>query len=346
MPAPHSPSAAAKQTSPSPGNHRSRSLFTFIAIALTSCIAPGGVTRVADGEVSEGRGIDAEAYASYFRAATLEAAGERKQALVELERALDSDPGSPEVLTRMGEVTCRSNPRFPLASPAMPAEAAERALLWFARALDADQRYAPAWLGRAVCLETQGKRQEALAQAERAAELDPLRPESTRVMVRLLTALGRPEEAARWLSGYRVLVPAPLESEPPTGDSGVGKSRATATHALERAFSDHDLPAARAAALELGLSSSGLALAAATAAPELALAQALSVLRADPSESDALIAALVAADRVGDDAHFAEALQLFGGEPLPPSPRARELFSEVLIRHAGNPALEAWRGPH
>jgi tetratricopeptide (TPR) repeat protein len=302
------------------------------------------VTRVADGEVQQGREIQAEAYASYLRAATFEATGDRKQALDEFERALDADPGSPEILTRVAELECGASPRLPPISAAVPAAAAERALLHFSRALDEAPRYAPAWLGRAVCLESQGRRREALAMATRAAALDPLRPESTRVMVRLLIALERREEAARWLSAYRVLVPAPLDPEPPTGDTGVGTERASTSRSLERAFSDRDLAAARAAALELGMSRSALALAAATAAPELAIEQALAILAADPTDTDALIAALTAADLLGDTAHFDQALKLFGGEPLPPSPRAKELFAEVLARHTGPGGLEAWLG--
>jgi tetratricopeptide (TPR) repeat protein len=314
------------------------------ALLAAGCLGPGGVTRVADGEVQRGREIHAEAYASYLRAATFEATGDRKQALDELERALDADPGSPEILTRFAELTCGASPRLPPVSAAVPADAAERALLHFSRALEAEPRYAPAWLGRAVCLESRGQRREALAMATRAAALDPLRPESTRVMVRLLRAVGRREEAARWLSAYRVLVPAPLDPEPPTGDSGVGSERAHASRSLERAFSDRDLAAARAAALELGMSRSALALLAATAAPELAIEQALSILAADPTDSDALIAALTAADRVGDSAHFEQALHSFAGEPLPASPRAKELFAEVLARHAGSAGLDAWLG--
>jgi tetratricopeptide (TPR) repeat protein len=208
------------------------------ALLAAGCLGPGGVTRVADGEVQRGREIHAEAYASYLRAATFEAAGDRKQALGELERALDADPGSPEILTRLGELNCGVSPRLPPTPATVPPAAAENALLLFSRALDAAPRYAPAWLGRAVCLESQGRRREALATARRAAALDPLRPESTRVMVRLLIALERREEAARWLSAYRVLVPAPLDPEPPTGDSGVGTKRAHASRSLERAFSD------------------------------------------------------------------------------------------------------------
>jgi hypothetical protein len=163
-------------------------------------------------------------------------------------------------------------------------------------------------------------------------------------MVRLLIALERKEEAARWLAAYRVLAPTPLDREPPTGDTGTGSPRANASRSLERAFSDRDLAAARAAALELGMPRSALALTAATAAPELALQQALTILAADPSDSDALIAALTAADRLGDSAQFEQALRMFAGDPLPASPRAKELFAEVLARHTGSAGLEAWRG--
>jgi hypothetical protein len=59
------------------------------------------------------------------------------------------------------------------------------------------------------------------------------------------------------------------------------------------------------------------------------------VLAADPSVSDAWIAALAAADLLGRPDRFAAVLPELAQEPLAPSNAALKLLAELLGRHAG-----------
>jgi tetratricopeptide (TPR) repeat protein len=332
----------------------------WLTLGIAGCFGRGNVTRVVDGQPREGRGIDEAAYASYLRAAFLESVGDREHALEELERALDADPVSPEILTRIGEVRCGTNLRLDAPPPA--ADAARASLLAFSRALGLDGSYAPAWYGRARCLERTGQRAAALAAAERAAYYDPLRVECTVTVARLLFALGRPAEAFAWLDAFALYHPASVDAERArlraaerhgtraraersrNSLAALGRDvRGADRAALERALREDDLEAARASAVALRMPSAELALEAAQLAPELAYTQALMVLRADPSESTAWVAALVAADRLGDEQRLADALDELAFEPLPVSPRALELLAELIQRRAGPDAAEAFR---
>jgi tetratricopeptide (TPR) repeat protein len=336
-----------------------RNIGLLFAFALSGCFGQNSVTRVVDGQAREGRAIDESAYAAYLRAALEQQAGKREQALEELDRALDSDALSPEILTRIGELRCGTTQ----ASGAVSAKATRAALGAFSRALGLDGSYAPAWLGRARCLERSGRRAEALVAAERAAYFDPLRVESTTTVARLLFAAGRDDEAWAWLDALVLLEPSSIDAERARLAAAerqrsafrrdrsrqrlaaLGRPVAAAERAaLERALARGDLASARAHALALGISGAELALLACESAPELAFEQALFVLRADPSEASAWVAALVAADRLADEQRFAEALDELDAEPLPASRGALELLGELIARRAGPDAARVFRG--
>jgi hypothetical protein len=76
-------------------------------------------------------------------------------------------------------------------------------------------------------------------------------------------------------------------------------------------------------------------------APKLALAQAELVLAADPSDSDAWIAALAAADELGDEIRFSETVRLLDPEPLAPSPKALAVLEKLVERRLGREAASA-----
>ena len=330
----------------------------LLSLSLAGCFGRGSVARVVDGNVREGRAIDETAYAAYLRAAFLESNGDTARALEELERALDWDPGSPEILTRIGELRCGTAlaPNAP-----KPAEGeAHAGLVAFSRALGLDDAYAPAWLGRALCLERLGRRAEALTAAQNAAYYDPLRIESTTVVARLLFALGRPREAWAWLDARVLMEPESVDAERArlaaavaehAGERAARSQRVLATLGhpvpgnaraeLEQALAAGDLATARARALDLRLTSAELAIFAVKRAPALAFDQALSVLRADPSDTSAWAAALAAADRLGDEQRFADALDELDPDPLPPSPEALELLGEIVARRGGPEAKAA-----
>ncbi len=325
---------------------RGQSLVALCLPLVAGCQGAGGVVRVVDGRAVEGRAVDEEAYAATFRAGIFDATGDRERALVELEGALASDPDSPELLARYGEVLCRPGRE----SPPRPGSA----LSAFSRALNLDETYAPAWLGRARCLALLGRYKEALVAAELAAAQDPLDVRSTELIARLLFDAGRKSEGWAWLDGLATLAPTSPEAQRAVLAVALREHDAVRVHrarqalatlgqrlpgeareALADAIASRDLPAARRAALDLRMSSGTLALELAQAAPELGLAQATFVLRADPTASDAWIAGLAAADELGDRARFDELTRALATDPLPPSAEALALLGELLARHAG-----------
>lgn len=312
----------------------------------TACRGGAEVTRIVDGHAERGRAVDEEAYAASLRAGILDASGDRTRALDELERALASDPESAELLTRYGEIACgaaRSSPPHPAS-----------ALSAFSRALALEPTYAPAWLGRARCLELLGREPEALAAGVLAAAYDPEDVPTTELVARLLFAFGRREEAWAWLDGLATLAPDSPEAQRARllaalrqhdrerelvarralealgarlpGDTGVE---------LDRAIERRDLLAVRRAAIGLRLSGSDLALVLARRAPALALIHGEAVLLADPTASDAWIATLTAADALADGESFARILPLLDPEPLLPSNTGLSLLGELVARHTG-----------
>jgi tetratricopeptide (TPR) repeat protein len=304
------------------------------------------VARVVDGRTEYGRAVGEEAYAATLRAGIFDASGDRDRALDELERALASDPDSPELLTRFGEVSCHAGP----ASPPRPGSA----LAAFSRALNLDATYAPAWLGRAHCLALLGREREALVAAQLAADGDPLEPEATELVARLLFGLGRKAEAWAWLDGLVTLNPSSMEAQRALLAAALREHDEIRAHrargalaergeptpgsdgeALTDAVARGDLAGAERAAVALRLSSSALALSMAKAAPTLALEQASALVAADPTASDAWIAGLVAADALGDGARFAELCRALDPQPLPPSALGLTLFAELLARRTG-----------
>lgn len=320
--------------------------------ASTGCVSGAEVTRIVDGRPENGRAVDEEAYAASLRAGIDDAAGDRDQALEELERAMAADPDSAELLTRYGEVACgaaRSSPPHPAS-----------ALAAFSRALALEPTYAPAWLGRARCLELLGREPEALAAGELAAAYDPEDVGATELVARLLFAFGRRAEAWAWLDGLATLSPDSPEAQRArllaAARQHDRERELTARRALEalgsrlpgdtgveldRAIERRDLPAVRRAAIDLRLSKSELALALVRRAPDLALVEGQAMLLADPTSSDAWIAALAAADALGERNQFDQLLPLLAPEPLPPSDAGLALLGELVARHAGTEAHRA-----
>lgn len=296
----------------------SRAAALVCLLASAAC-APSTVTRVIDGEQLEGRAIAAEAYAAYAKAELFAAQGDRKQALHHLEQALELDPKSPELSTRYGEMLCEER---------VDADALDR----FERALALDPAYAPAFLGRARCLWRAGQRDPALAAAETAAALDPMSLDTTRELTRFLFALGRAKEAWRWLEARALLEPA---------------ARGPQALLLEAAEREHDGErAARARAfLDIAPTPDGPpakpAVPRTVAASPAVLDGAERRMAADPEDTEAWTAGLVAADLLGDDRRFATILAELGENPLPASPAALARLAELVERRCGTEAAAA-----
>jgi tetratricopeptide (TPR) repeat protein len=279
---------------------------------------PGTVTRVVDGELRVGRPISEEAYAAYAKAELAAAQGDRRQALTLLEAALDEDPRSPELETRYGEILCADAP-------------GPHALERFASALELDPEYAPAYLGRARCLRRLGRANEALVAAERAAYLDPMALETTREVSEILFARHRADEAWRWLETRILLEPT---------------SRAVHALLLEAAVREKDDARAERARSVLEnqrgrQSERERPLRSLPSEPARALSQAERRLAADPDDTDAWVAALVAADLLGDEERFQRLLRVLSDTPLPISPPALHLLSELVARRCGANAAAA-----
>jgi hypothetical protein len=111
---------------------------------------------------------------------------------------------------------------------------------------------------------------------------------------------------------------------------------------LERALPASDLDGARALARRAHMSPAGLALhLVALGRSKLASEQANWVLLADPTNTDAWIAALVAADFDRDETAFAMTLSRLESGTRP-SPLGARLLAELMARRADADAAEHW----
>ncbi len=116
------------------------------------------------------------------------------------------------------------------------------------------------------------------------------------------------------------------------------------TEAIDALLLLGDLPAARVAAHARHWRSSELALRAVEiGALEVGYEQAMLVLRADPGDADAWIAALTAAEDQRRPERFEAALRALDAHPLPPTARAVDLLESLLARRAGVDAAAALR---
>ena len=338
---------------------RSAIVVLCLAGALAGCAGGGRVTRIADGIREEGRYIDPVAYSAYARGALLEAAGEHAAAREAYRQALSVDEDSAEIHARIGAVSCA----LFLRGARSELGTAERA---FKRAVSQDPTLSTAYYERANCLRQRGHTARALVEAQRAVAFDPRQVGFSRLVAELLVDLGRPQEAWLWLdalasrepdspevwAAYRnaaervddaVRLRRAVEAE---GRLGIEPPRRPVTDSedIDAFLRTGDLAGARSLAVSRRWRPSELALRAVElGALELGFEQGMLVLRADPTDADAWVAALVAADRSRDDERFRAALFALGSRPEPPSPRAAELYAAFLAERAGGDAAAAFR---
>jgi tetratricopeptide (TPR) repeat protein len=300
-----------------------------------------------------GRAVSEEAYALYARAAFLEASGDVARALAVYERVLDYDPWSVESWARIGALRCRADPAI-----------AERA---FEAGLAIDDEFEPLWRERSRCYLSVEDHERGLHAALRAASLDPNRVETSLLVVEAFQVSGDSTGARRWLDGLIQRSPTSpvawrgaLTFAERNGDRELARRAAwhlarlrpnlveaedpeVVRAAIDQALLGHDLDQARSLAVRGRVPPVELALRAALLArPKLAREQALLVLRADPRNGDAWVAALVAADLDHDLGLLEEVAAYLDADPVSPSPTGVRLLGELLERIVGPAAAQAW----
>lgn len=276
------------------------------------------VARSVSGVVTEGRFIEPDAYALYAAGAVREARSQWPQALALYERALEVDDRGPEIRTRIAAVACRLK-QYKLADQA------------FSAANRSGADYAPLWFELARCRKTRGDLGTALSAALEAVRLDPERHEASLLAADLADARGDHELGwrlrdglATFASGSRVVQRALLQLARERGDQARAKRAQTALAALS-VDEPETITHRSVQALE------------ALGRGELAVArqQAEQQLAADPSDADALVVALLAADLAQDETAFAQLLTRTSEGGLALSPASEPLLSALISRRVG-----------
>lgn len=336
---------------------RRRAALLVLALASSGCGAGASVPRVMHGRTVEGPVISEDAYAAYARGAYFEARGQRGEAIAAYRAALSADSRGAAIWTRLGVLYC--------------AERAADADDAFDEAIEIAPGFAAAWSSRAECRESRGQRDDALVDALRAVALQPDDSAANLLVAKLYQEQRRLPEAKAWLLGLALRNPEPSAHwSALAAVAEASNDPALANHARARfeerearrervtpvandavlipsselleALREQDLPRARAIAAGQRIDARTLALlAAAQGYPALATQQAQLVLAADPSDPDALLAALSAAASVGDAQELAALLERADGE-YPPSALGARLLGELLLWLVGEDAASAW----
>jgi tetratricopeptide (TPR) repeat protein len=283
-----------------------RRIFALLCGAMLGLGCAEGsstVTRMAGGVRYEGRFVNPEAYAAYLQGALHEAQGDYKNALSSYLEAHAEDPDSPEVWARIGAVQCVT---------ASPESGPKAARVSFQRGVHNDPSYYGNYLERARCAERAHALPAALVDATAAVARRPQDEAANLLVIRVLGALGRNNEARTWLQAFQTYraSSAALRRELPAPREGSDATARLAAHS--------------AAFAELGAGHA-----------ERARSQAQLELAADSSNADAWIAALVACDALRDAQCFETALTSLKAPSLPASETALRFLRELIARRTG-----------
>jgi tetratricopeptide (TPR) repeat protein len=312
----------------------------------------------------QGRFVADEAYAAYLKGVVLETQGRIDLAMAAYGEAIEHDPESAELWTRLGVLRCSeaTKPGGPVKT-AGPWDA-------FTRASEIDPGYEETWTERARCHLKRGELDGAARAARVAVSLDPDRPEPAILLALVLERQGQTDEARRWLDGLIARDPwsivaheamaafatrarddvrrqtseeALAKLRPPRSEGSAAHRDSASLSEVDAALEHGDFDRARRLALAARISSGALALrAAALGSVSFARAQAELVLAADPADGDARVAATVAADLDRDDAALERAVSSIPRVAAPLSPLATLLIAELLARRVGSDAQRAW----
>ena len=333
-----------------------RRFAAALLLLLSGCVSSSGeVVRVVDGRELPGRYVSDQAYSAYARGALLEAQGDLRGAARAYGQALEVDPPNAPIWTRLGALRCQ-----------LGETGAAQA---FARAAEIDAEYAPLFRELARCHARHGKLDAALEAARHAFLLDPDEEQTSLLIASINQRQGRSEQTERWLEGlvasepdslpgWSALYALAVERRDPVkrrraatkiAELGGATSRELSREVervklleLDHAIRTGELARARRLAIELSISSGGLALRAALQKnSRLAREQAEWILVSDPSNGDAWVALLIAADLDADRAGFDRALVSLAKAGVEPGPLAFSLLGELIGRRVGSDATEA-----
>jgi tetratricopeptide (TPR) repeat protein len=281
-----------------------------------------------NGHQVEGRFIGPEAYAAYLQGSYEEGRDNPSGALAWYRRALALDPESPELWTRVGSIQCRNG------------TVDVKQAFDEARALAPE--YAAIWIEMANCEVVRGKIAEALPDALRGAALAPYDEEATSLLIRIYELLGRSPDAERWRTAWRLLQTPRTEQVPEAPATKLEADQMLSD--IDAALDAGELKRARTLAVRARLSAGELAARAASRGKaEVALEQAVIVLRADPSNADAWVGAVVAADLLANDDLFRQWLLRVPEDAVPASALSVAALTNLLERRVGIAAAQAWK---
>lgn len=322
-----------------PKTRSARVLVLGLTLVPACSAFGGGVARVVDGRVQDGRFIGPDSYAAYARGAQLEALERYPSAEKAYEEALALDPNSVGIWTRLGSVRCASGQ--PAADEAF--EQAERF----------DPDFAGLWYERARCSLRREQPKAANAAALRALSLDPLHLPTTTLVVETFLRLKQAGSALRYLDAAIALNPGLVTLEywkraiVREGASAKGfvpsKDASPGLEELDRALLNDTTDEARQLALALDLPEGEVAArAVALGKTGAGLERANHVHQADPADGTAWVTVLSSADLSRDEALYQAALNALDEAPTTPSPLGTVLFADLLKRRVGEDAARAW----
>ena len=298
-----------------------------MAGTLSCAVLEPTVVRSVDGVTTEGRFIDESAYALYALAASREARGQWAEALDLYQRAADIDSRGPELRTRIAAVACKLRQQ----------SLADRA---FAAAERVDDAYGPLWFELAQCRKSRGDAAGALRAALEALRLDPERVETTLLAADAAEQLG--DQAAAWRLRDALVTHAPdslsaqqavLSAATRAKDAARAERARQKLASLRRRATGEPVPRGIPGALQ--------ALGRGDVTTAARLAEQL--LGADPSNGDALVIALCAADLRQDHAAFARLLERAHEPGNAASPQVMGFLESLLARRISAQAAQLLR---
>lgn len=295
--------------------------------SLSCAVLEAPVVRSVDGVRTEGRFIDANAYALYAVAASREARGQWAEALDLYQRAFEIDSRGPELRTRIGAVACKLR-QLHLADDS------------FAAALSADEAYGPLWFELAQCRKMRGDLRGAQRAALEALRLDPERVETSLLAADTAELLGDHASAWRLRDALATHAPDSLAAQQGIWSAATRAKDAARSARARQALAE--LARRRAKSPEAGGIKGALA---ALERGDVATAKELAeqLLGADPGSGDALVIALCAADLQEDHAAFARLLEQAHEPGTAASPEVMGILEALLARRVSAQAGQLLR---